>query len=166
MIRRKKSKNLALFLLSGTLVSAAIALTSKTLPIKEALIKPLKVSLSGVKRIEALSLSDTIQMFYNNKNVFVDIRGRQYYEYGHIENAINIPVMEIDKISDEDIAKLKERTHVVIYWNSGCCGVVWKAAEKLMNRGLDNIRVYPDGWPQWKSCRLPVTMKSDHETQE
>jgi hypothetical protein len=117
-------KNLFSLLLVATLVSAAIALTSKTLSMKEAFIRPPKTGLSGVKRIEALSLPDAIQMFYNSKNVFVDIRERQYYEYGHIQNAINIPYSEIDNISDEDIAKLKEKTHVVIYWNSGCCGVV------------------------------------------
>jgi rhodanese-related sulfurtransferase len=62
-------------------------------------------------------------MFYNSRNVFVDIRERNHYEYGHIVGAINIPADEIDNLSEDEIIKLKDKTHVIVYWNSGCCGV-------------------------------------------
>jgi rhodanese-related sulfurtransferase len=109
-------------------------------------------------RLQSIDLPEALQAFYSPRSVFIDLRARQYYSYGHIENALNIPNEKIPEIDKSTIEKLKKASLVVVYCNGVTCGSSYVAARILTEKGIDNVQVYVNGWDEWRSCRLPITM--------
>jgi rhodanese-related sulfurtransferase len=109
-------------------------------------------------RFETLSLAETLQLFYTPGTVLIDVRSKENYEYGHIKDALNIPIEGIDKVFPASIQNLKPTSSVIVYCGGPNCGASFLAASTLADHGFDNIKVYPGGWPEWRSCRLPMTM--------
>jgi rhodanese-related sulfurtransferase len=107
--------------------------------------------------IETIELAAAIQKF-NDQSTFIDIREKQYFDYGHIHGAINIPVAEIAALSKEKSQRLAQRPEVIIYCNGGTCGTVFFAAKAFSKLGISNVKVYVEGWAEWSSCRLPMDM--------
>jgi rhodanese-related sulfurtransferase len=107
---------------------------------------------------QTISLSQALPLFYEPGTVFLDVREKQYYDYGHIANAENLPLNQIKIISPELLNKLQTASIVIVYCNGISCGLSYFAARQLMDKGLDNIQIYTEGWPEWHKCRLPVTM--------
>jgi ArsR family transcriptional regulator len=139
--------------------SVAIFMTQEDLNWRELLAPSSKsVTTEETVRFENISLPQAIRFFHAEGTVFLDVRAKQFYDYGHIENALNLPVEQPFAITDELLAKLKTANAVVVYCNGTSCGLVYTAARELMRQGLDNVYVYAEGWPEWRSCRLPLTM--------
>jgi rhodanese-related sulfurtransferase len=108
--------------------------------------------------VETIELAQTLQLFNNERTIFLDIRDKQFYDYGHIERAANVPIDEIPFLSGAKVDELKKAQAVVIYCNGLPCNSVYIAAQKLSKKGLNNIKIYVEGWPEWRSCQLPVAM--------
>ncbi|MDR1303891.1 MAG: rhodanese-like domain-containing protein [Verrucomicrobiales bacterium] len=149
------AKIIALSLTFGTI----ILMTQENLNWRDLLApiaKPVKTE--ETVKFENIGLPQAIRFFHAERTIFLDVRAKQFYDYGHIEDALNLPVEPPFVITDELLAKLKAVPAVVVYCNGISCGLVYVAARELMQRGLDNVYVYPEGWPEWRSCRLPMTM--------
>jgi rhodanese-related sulfurtransferase len=112
----------------------------------------------AVRQIESISLSDTIMFRQNPKNIFIDVRDKKFYDYVHIPGAINLPYEDMakGKIPEDMLEKIKLAPNSVIYCISNSCGVSYHSARILMDKGLNNVKVYSEGWGQWKACKLPT----------
>jgi rhodanese-related sulfurtransferase len=104
------------------------------------------------------SLGDCLKLYYSPKTVFVDVRERRFYEYGHIQNALSLPLDEISSMPDPMLDTLKSASSVIVYCNGIACGASFFAARRLVDKGLTNVSVYVEGWPEWRACHLPITM--------
>ena len=113
-----------------------------------------------VKQIESISLPDTIMFQQNPNNVFIDVREKKFYDYAHIPGAISLPYEDIakGKIPEDMLEKIKSAPNSIIYCISNSCGISYHAARLLMDKGL-NVKVYSEGWGQWKACKLPTENK-------
>jgi rhodanese-related sulfurtransferase len=111
--------------------------------------------------IETIELAEALQFFNNPEAIFLDVRDKKFYDYGHIERARYFPIDGMSNFSETELKKLKEAPAVVIYCNGTPCGSVYVAAQKLSEKGLDNVKIYAEGWPEWRLCQLPITM-SEH----
>ncbi len=140
--------------------SAAIYLTQDQVYWQELFAPPLKpVAKEPAISIETITLAMTLRFFHNPEVVFLDVRPSQFYDYGHIERARNLPGETLTQLPERQLALWKEAPAVIIYCNGVLdCGAGFLAARELMKRGLDNVKIYAEGWPEWRSCRLPISM--------
>lgn len=90
---------------------------------------------------------EEMQTLIEQKDVqLVDVRTKQEYEQGHIDDAQNIDFNS--PTFDEDIVKLDKNKPVLLYCKSG--GRSAKCAEKLKAAGFIKIFDLEGGITQWK----------------
>lgn len=81
--------------------------------------------------------------------VLVDSRPkRKQYDKGHIPTAISIPDMSFDKMTGElpsDKNKL-----LVFYCGGYKCKLSHKSAQRALELGYQNVKVFAGGYPEWK----------------
>jgi rhodanese-related sulfurtransferase len=105
---------------------------------------------------ESIELNEVLQYHTNELVIFIDSRIADQYQAGHIPGALNIPGTEISLLKSDVINKFKESPAIVVYCNGEACPLAAAAAQSLVNLGLDNVKLYAGGWPEWHSCGLPI----------
>ena len=143
-----------LFLLSGT-VGITVFFAQGTIPFKPD--KHTVENTPPVKLPDTITLADAIIMRQNANNIFIDAREKQFYDYAHIGGSVNLPPdMPDEKNLTETVNKLKNAPNIVIYGISNSDPAPFSSARLLAGKGVNNIKVYKDGWSQWKACKLSV----------
>jgi len=112
-----------------------------------------KSKISGVKSIAA---QDAIMMINKQNAIIVDVRSVDEYKKGHIVNAKNIPVSQIDKGSFSEIEKHKE-SPIIVVCASGDRSA--SAASKLVKAGFTQVNNLLSGMNGWAAANLPTTKK-------
>ena len=148
--------NILKIIIVSLFLGVAVFASQNKISWKEAFIKEQPEILQDTERIETVSLADTIMLHQNERNIFLDVRMKRYYDYAHIPGAVNIPSDKLETIPEEKLKKLKSAPNVVLYCVSTSCGISYRAARILMKKGLHNLKVYSGGWGEWKSCQLPI----------
>lgn len=90
----------------------------------------------------------------------IDVRTPEEFSQAHIENAININIM--DSNFETEVAKLDKSKKTLVYCKSG--GRSTDAANKLSNLGFENISNLEGGLLAWQNAGLKVsqgTAKAD-----
>lgn len=85
--------------------------------------------------------------------VILDIRDKAEFKKGHIINALNIPMSELDSRSSE-LQKYQDQPVIV------CCqgGLTSNTATSLLKKsGLSNVLRLRGGLDSWKQANLPLT---------
>lgn len=82
----------------------------------------------------------------------IDLRAAAQFEKGHILDARNIPLSDLDQHLPA-MEKLQERG-MLLYCDNG--SVSLKAAETLKSKGLSGIRTLRGGLTAWRADNLPV----------
>lgn len=112
-----------------------------------------KSKISGVKSIAA---QDAIMMINKQNAIIVDVRPADEYKKGHIVNAKNIPVSQIDKGAFSEIEKHKESPIIVVCASGDRSS---SAASKLVKAGFTQVNNLLSGMNGWASEKLPTTKK-------
>jgi rhodanese-related sulfurtransferase len=153
------------FLILGKLIALAliassiIFVTQAKVTWNSLWILPSVPSVAKLPPIETVSLASALMLFHREGTVFLDVRESRYYTYGHIHDALNWPPERMTNPPAEHLlTALRNANSVIIYCNGVSCGLVYTAANKLRELGLETVKVYPEGWPEWRNCRLPMTM--------
>ena len=92
---------------------------------------------------------------FENNTLFVDARAKEYFENGHIPNAIcnddiNLLIEEID-------SRIQVDEGFIVYCSDDDCGSSEELAYKLQEQGFMSIYVFKGGWKQWTNNNLPVS---------
>lgn len=116
--------------------------------------------------ISTVGLADALRLFYTPGSVILDVREKRFYDYGHIEGALSVPFESMELLPAPLLEKLKAAPSVLVYCSATSCGTSFLAARKLMDQGLDQTVVYPEGWGEWRSCWLPMTMSRKMQEEE
>jgi rhodanese-related sulfurtransferase len=110
---------------------------------------------------QALSLPETLCHFHTQGVLFLDTRRKQDYDSGHIEGARNLPMGTSLEISADQIQQWEKAPVIVIYCDGVFDGTAYRAALMLKGKGFGTIKIYPDGWPEWKNCQLPIAVSKE-----
>lgn len=159
----------SLFKIAGLCVvfSAAIFFTQDQVKFEELFSLPSQPEKSAPQiHFETVDLAETIRLFNTPECVFLDVRPKQYYDYGHIERAESVPIETISQLQGGKLEAWRKAPAVVIYCNGTSCGMGFTVAKQLMAQGLDNVKIYTEGWPEWRSCRLPIAMSEQMKADE
>ncbi|MCX7546112.1 rhodanese-like domain-containing protein [Marinicella gelatinilytica] len=109
----------------------------------------LKEQSSQLKNIN----SDQLTRLVNQQNaLLVDTRSAEDFAAGHIVNAHNIPMAEIDQAAKK-LSKGKKRP-VVVYCRSGRSSM--KACQQLEKQGFEQIFNLKGGINAWVNDKLPL----------
>lgn len=80
------------------------------------------------------------------------------YDLGHIPGAINIPDTHFDKLAEKLPA---DKNALLIFYCEGPeCMLSHKSALKAEKLGYTNIKVYPQGFPEWAAKGLHVAVSA------
>ena len=98
---------------------------------------------------------DIAKTLFENNTLFVDARAEEYFENGHIPNAIcnddiNLLIEEID-------SRIQVDEGFIVYCSDDDCGSSEELAYKLQEQGFMSIYVFKGGWKQWTNNSLPVS---------
>ncbi len=80
-------------------------------------------------RFEVINSKDIDKYVYNKRAMIIDIRDKEDYEKGHIEDSVSIPMSLLEK----NYNKMPKDMVLVLYCESG--GTSLLAAKELYDRG-------------------------------
>ncbi|MDF2183059.1 rhodanese-like domain-containing protein [Neptuniibacter sp. CAU 1671] len=100
---------------------------------------------------KSVSPSIATQMINKEDAVVLDIRAKKEWAAGHITNAINIPLADLDRRIGE-LEKHKQHP-IVVVCNLGQSASA--ATKKLKDAGFNAVRL-SGGMTEWKGQSLPV----------
>lgn len=112
-----------------------------------------KDKFTGVKSVTAQQAT----LLINKQNaIVVDTRNSDEYKKGHIVNAKNIPLSQIEKGQLAGIENHKE-TPIILVCESGARSS--SAAGKLVKAGFTQVNNLLSGMSGWRAENLPTTKK-------
>ena len=81
----------------------------------------------------------------------IDVRPAEEFEAGHLPNAINIPLGELEK----RLGELEPTQEVVAYCRGPHCVLAYEAVARLREHGIPARRL-DGGLPEWRLAGMPV----------
>jgi rhodanese-related sulfurtransferase len=103
----------------------------------------------------ALSAMQAVRLM-NQGALVIDLRGKESYDAGHIGDARNVPVAELESHADS-LKKWRDKT-VITYCDSGTSGA--GAARTLMKLGFTKVFNLHGGLNAWVKDNLPLAKTS------
>jgi len=91
--------------------------------------------------------------------LFVDVRSREMFAGGHIPGAVSLPLGELDARLEDFVQKVPADRSIVTYCAGRLCQDSHSVAQRLMERGFQNVLVFIDGFPGWMENGYPVAIQ-------
>ncbi|OGF50088.1 MAG: hypothetical protein A2231_09500 [Candidatus Firestonebacteria bacterium RIFOXYA2_FULL_40_8] len=97
------------------------------------------------------------KLYYDGRlAVFIDARTPDGYSYGHIKDAISLPVGNFEEHYMISKARIDKRFALIIYCSSSLCPLSERVAMLLKLKGHKNIKIYSGGWGEWSDSKYPT----------
>jgi rhodanese-related sulfurtransferase len=87
---------------------------------------------------------------------FVDARPAAAFAAGHVAGAIHLPSRGDCPDFEDAIERIRVAPTVVVYDADGSCALARHLAERLVGRGLVDVRVMIGGFPGWCAADRPA----------
>ena len=115
-----------------------------------------EIYLSSRDGLEPISCHELVRRL-KEKNVFMlDVRPREEYKADHIAGARSIPISELKT----RLKEIPRKQKIVAYCRGPYCVFADEAVSILASRGYRAVRLR-EGFPEWKSAKLPVETGAD-----
>jgi len=101
--------------------------------------------------LEAVSSRELLAALERGEVALLDVRPADEYRAGHLPEAINIPLEQLEAMLD-DLPRDKE---IVAYCRGPYCALSHEAVQRLRQLGY-RVRRFEEGYPEWKAAGLPV----------
>ncbi len=101
--------------------------------------------------LEPVRAKDLLTRTQDGSVTVLDVRPAQEYAAGHVPNAINVPMSELQYF----VKNLPKTQEVVAYCRGPHCVLAFDAVNTLREQGFIARRL-EDGFPEWKLAGLPV----------
>jgi rhodanese-related sulfurtransferase len=114
----------------------------------------LRLYFESKDEFEAVPAKEVLARARKGLITILDVRPAEEFAAGHLPDAVNIPVHELDKRMKE----LPKGREVIAYCRGPYCLMSFEAVEKLRKKGLSARRL-ENGLPEWRAGGLPVTVE-------
>jgi rhodanese-related sulfurtransferase len=101
-------------------------------------------------------LLNEVQQLMTEGGVIVDARSPELFAAGHIEGAVSLPLVEIDAVLADFIARIDKERAVVTYCSGFGCPDSFDLGMRLIEEGYSDVRVFEGGYPEWRDAGLAV----------
>ena len=103
-----------------------------------------------------IPLAEAKALFKENKAIFLDARGKDLFDEGHIKGAKSLPWHAVDDYFPEVIKGMDRETLVITYCDGESCNLSHDLALFLKNMGFTHVKVLVNGWTAWEENNLPI----------
>ncbi len=86
----------------------------------------------------------------------VDVRVKEIFDQGHLPGAISLPLAEFDEVVGDFFVDHPPEACVVLYCSGRECLDSHRFAERLVEFGYVNVRVFSGGFSDWKAKGLKI----------
>ncbi|CAM3529130.1 ArsR/SmtB family transcription factor [Halomonas lysinitropha] len=117
----------------------------------ERLVSQLFAEDDASEALEAVSSRELLAALERGEVALLDVRPADEYQAGHLPEAINIPLEQLEAMLD-DLPRDKE---IVAYCRGPYCALSHEAVQRLRQLGY-RVRRFEEGYPEWKAAGLPV----------
>lgn len=101
--------------------------------------------------LEPIPAKELLERVRKGLVTVLDVRPKEEFEAGHLPNAVNVPLDELEQNLDE----FSPDQEVVAYCRGPHCILAYEAVARLREKGLKARRLV-DGYPEWILAGLPV----------
>jgi rhodanese-related sulfurtransferase/DNA-binding transcriptional ArsR family regulator len=101
--------------------------------------------------LEAVSRDELLAGLASGEVALLDVRPEEEYEAGHLPEAINIPLNQLEDM----LGKLPRDREIVAYCRGPYCVLSHEAVQRLRQLGF-RVRRFEEGYPEWKAAGLPI----------
>ena len=101
--------------------------------------------------LEPIPRDELLSRVQDDLVTVIDVRPSDEYDAGHVADAANIPLSELEKHLDQ----FDPEQEIVAYCRGPHCILAFDAVAKLREKGFKARRLQ-DGYPEWKTAGLPV----------
>lgn len=101
--------------------------------------------------LEAVSRDELLAGLSSGMVALLDVRPEEEFEAGHLPEAINIPLAQLEDMLD----KLPQDREIVAYCRGPYCVLSHEAVQRLRQLGY-RVRRFEEGYPEWKAAGLPI----------
>jgi rhodanese-related sulfurtransferase len=113
-------------------------------------------SATALPEFEIASPGEAQRLFEEGHVLFVDARASDDFARGHIPGAISLPIGEFEA----DIKGFRQAhaltQPIVTYCSGRLCQDSHELAQRLMEQGYTDVKVFIDGFPGWEAEGYPV----------
>jgi rhodanese-related sulfurtransferase len=110
-----------------------------------------RIYLAEKDRLEPVPAQELLERARRGLVTVLDVRPPEEYAAGHLPNAVNIPIHQLER----RLGELPKRREIVAYCRGPYCLMSYDAVELLRKKGL-NARRLENGLPEWRLAGLPV----------
>jgi ArsR family transcriptional regulator len=100
---------------------------------------------------EPVSRDELLDRLRAGTAAVLDVRPEDEFAGGHLPNAVNIPLSQLER----RLAELPAEQEIVAYCRGPWCVLSFEAVALLRQRGY-RARRLQDGFPEWKTAGLPT----------
>ena len=101
--------------------------------------------------LERVSRNELLAGLESGKVALLDVRPVEEFQAGHLPEAINIPLEELEAMLEE----LPRDKEIVAYCRGPYCALSHEAVQRLRELGYQ-VRRFEEGFPEWKAAGLPI----------
>lgn len=134
-----------------TLMSLMREVAETNLAEMERLVSRLFADDNAEGSLEAVSRDELLAGLRTGSVALLDVRPENEYAAGHLPQAINIPLEQLESMLDE----LPRDREIVAYCRGPYCVLSHEAVQRLRKLGYQ-VRRFDEGFPEWKAAGLPV----------
>lgn len=110
--------------------------------------------------VPAISASAVMADWQRGNTIIVDAMPSNFYQKGHIKNAVNMPLALFDIIYMMTFAEEDKEKEIVVYGETISRMYDLEIASKLMVRGYNNVKILDGGMSAWAAAGYPVEEKA------
>jgi rhodanese-related sulfurtransferase/DNA-binding transcriptional ArsR family regulator len=100
---------------------------------------------------QPVSRGELLDRLRSGTATVLDVRPEDEFASGHLPNALNIPLSQLER----RLAELPADQEIVAYCRGPWCVLSFEAVAVLRQRGY-RVRRLEDGFPEWKLAGLPI----------
>jgi rhodanese-related sulfurtransferase len=100
---------------------------------------------------EPVSRDELLDRLRSGTATVLDVRPEDEFAYGHLPDAFNIPLAQLER----RLVELPADREIVAYCRGPWCVLSFEAVALLRRRGYQ-VRRLEDGFPEWKMAGLPI----------
>lgn len=148
---RRDGKRIFYRLANGPIEAALMALRRLSEYRRSQIRELIDDSFNRPDRLDNISLEELVRRLREDAVVLLDVRPQEEYATGHLPNAVNIPVTELQR----RLAELPRDKTIVAYCRGVVC-VLSAEALAILQAGGWTARRFERGFPEWQAAGLEV----------
>jgi len=117
---------------------------------------PADAASARMKESRTIRIDEAWKKYQQGQALFVDARGPSEYLSAHLPGAVNVPVERAEKSIEQLKRAADSGRELVVYCSGSGCSLSSELASVLLDKGIRNVSILPEGWSGWLDAGFPI----------